>query len=350
MRMPQMDGIEFCKHVFEQETFHHLPFIFMTSYANDKEQLQGLSYGATDYLQKPFNRSILIEKLNHWLSRRGHELVLENLVTTLETKNEEISKLRSIISHEIRNPLMILNGVHYNFSKLKNSYYNENNEKEKKCWESLSTIYKVMETINSVLDSARIIETGIVSTSLHQEPVATILDKAVEETAHLLYSVRLQMNNPFKDDYVICDKQLLTQVFVNLIRNAREAIDDERSEEGLVIIDVIRKSNHFHFRISDNGAGIPEDRIDNLFQYRYTTKKDGTGIGLYFSKRILKIHEGDILVESQLGKGTTFTVVLPRDSTPSGIAVPQSSAADIPVNSTSIIKHSGNKLDSFDFS
>jgi signal transduction histidine kinase len=207
-----------------------------------------------------------------------------------------------------------------------------------------------METINNVLDSARIIETGIVSTSLQKEPVSTILDKAVEETAHLLYSVRLQINNPFKDDYVICDKQLLTQVFVNIIRNAREAINDERSEEGLVIIDVVRKGNHFHFRISDNGAGIPEDRIDNLFQYRYTTKKDGTGIGLYFSKRILKIHEGDILVESKLGKGTKFTVVLPRDSTPSGIAVPQNSTAGSPVISTSIIKPSGNKLDSFDFS
>jgi signal transduction histidine kinase len=350
VRMPEMDGIEFCKHVFAQEVFQHLPFIFLTAHTTDKEQLEGLSYGATDYLQKPFNRSILIEKLNHWLSRRGHEQILENLVSTLETKNDEISKLRSIISHEIRNPLMILNSVHYNFSKLKNNYYDDTNEKEKKYWESLPTIFKVIETINSVLDSARIIETGIVSTSLQREPVSTILDKATEETAHLLYSVRLQINNPFKDEYVTCDKQLLTQVFVNIIRNAREAIDDEHLEGGLVTIDVVRKGNHFHFGITDNGAGIPKDNIDNLFQYRYTTKKDGTGIGLYFSKRILKVHEGDILVESQIGKGTTFTVVLPRDATHSGSSDSKNSTASSPVISGSITKPFGNKLDNFDFS
>lgn len=350
VRMPEMDGFEFCKNVFTQEKFHHLPFIFLTAFINDQEQLQGLSFGATDYLQKPFNRSILIEKINHWLSRREHEQILENLVTTLETKNEEVSKLRSIISHEIRNPLMILNGVHYCFSKLKKHYYDENDEKEKKNWESLGTIYNVMETINGVLDSARIMETGIVSTSLQKEPVATILDKAVEETAHLLYSVKLQINNPFKDDYVTCDKKLLTQVFVNLIRNAREAIDETGTNDGLVIVNVFQKSDRFHFSIIDNGAGIEEDRINNLFMYHYTTKKDGTGIGLYFSKRILKVHEGDILVESQPGKGTTFTVVLPRDTISSGSTDLQTSTTNISCTSTSNVNPSEKKLDSFDFS
>jgi len=311
VRMPEMDGFEFCQNVFEQEHYRLIPFIFLTSYTNDREQLKGLAYGATDFLQKPFNQLILIEKLNHWLSRREHEQILENLVTTLENKNEEICKLRSIIGHEIRNPLMILNSVHYYFSKLKSLYYDDNNENTKKYWESLDRIHNVICAINSVLDSAKIIESGISSTSLKREPVATLLDNAYLETVHMRSSVKMQVNNPFTDEFVVCDKQLLTQVFVNLIRNACEAISEAKCEDGVIKINVYKKNNCFNIGIADNGAGISEKTLNNLFQYNFTTKKDGTGIGLYFSKRILNVHNGDILVESKVGEGTTFTVVIP---------------------------------------
>jgi signal transduction histidine kinase len=314
VRMPEMDGLEFCKQVTSNDKYKHLPFIFLTSYTNNKEQLEGLSYGATDYLQKPFNRSILIEKLNHWLSRRQHELVLENLVTTLETKNQEIGKLRSIIGHEIRNPLMILNGVQYKMNKLKIRFLESSTEKEIGYWNSLDDIVRVITTINGVLESAKVIESGLINSSIRKELVTTLLNLAVEETAHLMNTVKLSIKNTLAaDEYVLCDSQLLTQVFVNLIRNAKEAIDEAHNENGQITIDILKTNKLVYFGVTDDGAGIPAERINNLFQYHYTTKKDGTGIGLYFSKKILKIHEGDITVESTVGKGTTFTVILPQD-------------------------------------
>jgi len=190
-------------------------------------------------------------------------------------------------------------------------YYDDNNENTKKYWESLDRIHNVICAINSVLDSAKIIESGISSTSLKREPVATLLDNAYLETVHMRSSVKMQVNNPFTDEFVVCDKQLLTQVFVNLIRNACEAISEAKCEDGVIKINVYKKNNCFNIGIADNGAGISEKTLNNLFQYNFTTKKDGTGIGLYFSKRILNVHNGDILVESKVGEGTTFTVVIP---------------------------------------
>jgi signal transduction histidine kinase len=312
VRMPEMDGIEFCRQVFSNESNTRLPFIFLTAYANDVEQLKGLSYGATDYLQKPFNRSILLEKINHWLSRRKQEQVLENLVNTLEKKNQEICKLRSIITHEIRNPLVVLNGTHYKLSKLKAVYFERADDKEKHLWESVDIIYDEIISINGVLDSARIIESGLANTTLNIVPVSEILDKIIKETSHLTQSVEVQLIDQLgPKETVFCDCQLMTQVFVNLIRNAKEAIEEAGTLKGLITINTDKDNSHIFIRISDNGTGISEENMNNLFQYHYTTKKDGTGIGLYFSKRILNVHDGNITVQSQTGKGTIFTVILP---------------------------------------
>jgi signal transduction histidine kinase len=312
VRMPEMDGLEFCRLVFSNDSFKHLPFIFLTAYTDDNEQLTGLSYGATDYLQKPFNRSILTEKINHWLSRRKDEQLLENLVNTLEKKNQEICKLRSIISHEIRNPLVVLNGVHYKLTKLKAVYYEHADEKEKHFWDSVDHIYNEIVSINGVLKSAKIIESGIANTTLNAIGVSAILDNAIRETSHLTQSIEVTIINQLHSDTtVLCDCQLITQVFVNLIRNAKEAIEENGGSNGLITITTSNDDETGHFDISDTGTGIPDESLENLYQYHYTTKKDGTGIGLYFSKRILNVHGGDIKVQSIAGKGTTFTVLLP---------------------------------------
>lgn len=312
VKMPEMDGLEFCRQVFSNELFKHLPFIFLTAYTDDTEQLTGLSYGATDYLQKPFNRSILLEKINHWLSRRKDEQILENLVNTLEKKNQEICKLRSIISHEIRNPLVVLNAVHYKLTKLKAVYYEHADDNEKHLWNSVDHISDEIVSINGVLKSAKIIESGIANTTLNTIRVSTILDNAIKETSHLTQSIEVKFINQLHlDTSVLCDCQLITQVFVNLIRNAKEAIEENGLSDGLITISTSKDESNVLFDVSDNGTGIADASLKNLFQYHYTTKKDGTGIGLYFSKRILNVHGGDITVQSLAGKGTTFTVLLP---------------------------------------
>ena len=106
---------------------------------------------------------------------------------------------------------------------------------------------------------------------------------------------------------ILCCPGQLDQVFMNLIVNASQAI----SSRGVITIDTAATDTHVVVRISDTGEGIPPENIRKLFDPFFTTKTRGTGLGLSVSFGIVKSHNGIINVESEAGKGTTFTVRLP---------------------------------------
>ena len=80
---------------------------------------------------------------------------------------------------------------------------------------------------------------------------------------------------------------------------------------GKLEIKTEKKNNKVNLKIKDNGFGIPKEDLKNIFDFLYTKKKDGTGLGLTISKKIVKEHEGDIFAKSQVNKGSIFTVSLP---------------------------------------
>lgn len=107
---------------------------------------------------------------------------------------------------------------------------------------------------------------------------------------------------------VTLDKFKLKQVFKNLISNAVEAIGEK---EGEVKILLKRRGDRVRLEISDSGAGMDEDGLELIYNVDYSTKKMGTGLGLFIVKRIIELHKGRIDVESEKGKGTRFMLDLP---------------------------------------
>jgi signal transduction histidine kinase len=103
----------------------------------------------------------------------------------------------------------------------------------------------------------------------------------------------------------------LNQVFLNLLVNAGQAINGR----GEITITTFHRYGKVFVQIADTGAGIREDDLDKIFEPGFTTKGVGigTGLGLSISYRIVREHHGAIEVESAVGKGTTFTVVLPTN-------------------------------------
>jgi signal transduction histidine kinase len=111
-----------------------------------------------------------------------------------------------------------------------------------------------------------------------------------------------------RDIFLKCDELQLKQAFINLIKNAIEATPNN----GVINIR-IEKNENVIITISDTGCGMTKKQLDNLGTSFFTTKKDGTGLGLMVTYNIIKNQHGNIQVKSEEGKGTTFIIQFPLD-------------------------------------
>jgi two-component system NtrC family sensor kinase len=144
----------------------------------------------------------------------------------------------------------------------------------------------------------------------------TDINVCVESTLNIVWNELKYKATVIKDygdvPQVKCYPQQLNQVFMNLLVNAAQAIE----KQGEIKIKTWDGDGFINVAISDTGHGIPEDKINKIFEPFYTTKPvgKGTGLGLSITYDIVKKHNGAVTVESEVGKGTTFTVKIPLDS------------------------------------
>ena len=311
--MPGMSGFDFCRTVMAREEWKDIPLIFVTALLKEEEQLRGFELGATDYIIKPYNIKILREKVAHWISRRQYELLLQDMSASLEARVKEISRIKDIVLHEIRNPLQLIGGADFFLQRMSNTLFKSSGEEERRWKKSLKMLAQGIESIKSVLETSQSLEQMGLS-SKKPEPLPSLFDDAISQCAHLTNNIKLHVDlKVMADRSVLCNKKMMTQVFVNLIRNATEAIRERAPEGGgLIRITSAKEDESFViFKIHDNGSGITPEAKEQLFRFRFTTKKDGMGVGLHLSKIILKMHEGNITVESEEKVGTTFFISLP---------------------------------------
>ena len=123
--------------------------------------------------------------------------------------------------------------------------------------------------------------------------------------------ISLQRNFQAGDDLIPGDDSQLEQVFLNLLLNAADAIGEEGTLSVTTEMLETAAGPHISIRISDTGAGIAAEDLAQIFEPFFTTKPRGTGLGLAVARRIVEEHKGEICVETQEGKGTSFIVRLP---------------------------------------
>lgn len=146
------------------------------------------------------------------------------------------------------------------------------------------------------------------------EQALTNLNEALETTINIAWNeikYIASLNREFGDiPEILCFPQQLNQVFLNLLVNAAHAMEDR---QGNITVRTWSRQDHVFVSVADNGCGMPEEVRQRIFEPFFTTKETGkgTGLGLSISYDIIRKHEGEITVESEVGKGTTFTVQLP---------------------------------------
>jgi two-component system NtrC family sensor kinase len=125
-------------------------------------------------------------------------------------------------------------------------------------------------------------------------------------------SVEIELHKDSSLPEVEHDGDQIHQVLLNLLLNALQALDfPAAGHNGKITVTVRPQGSMAVVEVADNGRGIAPDHLPNIFRPFYTTKGDGTGLGLSLARRIVEDHHGRIEVSSALGKGTTFAVVLP---------------------------------------
>ena len=219
-------------------------------------------------------------------------------------KLASIGRISAGIAHEIRNPLT---SVKLNIQKLCQSDNLDDVEKEHLNL-SQEGIKHMEKSIKDLLDFTRASELNPAQFSIEQ-----ILDESIKMLADSLdlKKIILEKNYPDELPQVLVDGDKLRQVFLNILRNAYEAVD----EGGKISISVFllkeRPEKKIKVEISDNGSGIPEKDRDIIFEIFYTTKTTGIGLGLAIARKILEQHKGSIRVDENMNKETLFEVLIP---------------------------------------
>ncbi|MFJ5716147.1 ATP-binding protein [Neobacillus sp. NPDC093127] len=209
-----------------------------------------------------------------------------------------IGQMAAAIGHEIRNPLSSLKG----FTQLQQ-------ERDPNSNEYYPIMIQEIDRINSIVDDLMYLgkpkEIKFEKDSI-EEIIAYTLSITQQQAERQGVTVVTLIAGPLPP--IDCDEKQLKQVFINLIKNAIESM----ANGGEIKVHVkVHEQKKMLISIQDEGCGIEDEDILNLGEPFYTTKKDGTGLGLLVTNQIIQDHHGKMKIESTLGKGTKVNVTLP---------------------------------------
>ena len=205
-----------------------------------------------------------------------------------------LGKMASWVAHEIRNPLTAIDG----FAQLLNSKV-----KYEKIGLYSSEIRKGTERINYIIDDIL----SFARTKKKVKYVDINLRELIQSIIKSIVHIKITISGD-KSPVIKGDIESIRRVFVNLINNSAEAMD----EDGRLKINFSSNKKMILTEIIDNGKGIPKEHLKNIFTPFFTTKQRGTGLGLSIVQKIIEEHNGKIEVESEEGVGTTCRVYLPK--------------------------------------
>jgi two-component system NtrC family sensor kinase len=214
-----------------------------------------------------------------------------------------IGKLSAMITHEIRNPLSAI-GLN---AELLDDELEGNAEGRALCQAIHREVHRLTAITEEYLAFGRLPKPKIASE--HINAMVDALASFVREDLAAKH-VELALELGEHDPIALADASQLRQCLVNLVRNAAEATAAKGG--GKVTIRTRRAGDRVVIEVEDTGVGIPPEVIPRLFDTFFSTKEGGSGLGLALTQQIVKDHGGDLAVESAVGKGTTFTVSIPR--------------------------------------
>lgn len=365
VQMPEMNGFEVAELIRMNKKTKSIPIIFISAVSRDQKYIfKGYELGAVDYLIKPLEPEILKSKVwvfleldaqRQLIMKQAEELeasnkylkgALDDLKTASDRFKDEVEKRRkqeqiltqqskmaamgemiNVIAHQWRQPLNALGLLvqeiqeAYEFGELTETYIAD------LVGQSMHQVVFMSKTIDDFRNFFKPVkEQTLFDVKQALVPVLSMILPQLKDngikcrfTCHIHDKTFTGLDVQFccDDMKIFSFKNEFEHVLLNLISNAKDAILEKKSLKpvscnytGIIDIDFYKKDDKIMIQVRDNGAGIPEEIVDNIFEPYFTTKdvSNGSGVGLYLSKIIIEDNMGGKIYAENLDEGAVFTV------------------------------------------
>lgn len=332
--MPGMSGFDVCEELKKDARTAGIPVIFLTARHDGEDFEKAYDIGAVDYVTKPINAKELIARvrthltisdqrnnlvrLNHEISQSNEQLEaqverrtkdLVKVLARLEDQNRGLSRFSHIISHNLRGPVASAIGLVGLFN-MENMSDPTNGQVIGRLSAMVRDIDSILKELSAILD----IRDNLIRKSevflVDQE-----LDAVLGELSGLLSESGGKVTREILTPQICLHRPFVHQILHQMLHNAIQFRSPERGLQIHVMVRPSGEPGQIEFSVSDNGIGIEAESLQKIFEpyKRLHYSKGGRGLGLYLVNTMVEALEGKVLVASEPGVGTTFSVLLPQD-------------------------------------
>jgi two-component system, sensor histidine kinase ChiS len=314
--MPRMTGYEVTQRIRENWSVNELPILLLTAKNQISDLVIGLEAGANDYITKPISKEELLARIKTHLSlkyisdeNRRLTLMADEARHAAESASRAKSAFLANMSHELRTPLnAILGYAGLLYEQAEDHAYEDLLPELDKIQIAGKNLLAI---ISDVLDITRI-EAERLDLHIREFKVRDLIDEIVTIIRPQLEGNRLDVRYGSAVNTMCSDPKKIQQILQNLLSNAAKF-----THNGLIILSIERMDTLISFRVVDNGIGIPAEHLEAIFEpfnqvdNSSTRIYGGTGLGLTICRQLCLLLGGRILVESEVNKGSIFTIQIP---------------------------------------
>lgn len=310
--MPGMDGFETCQIIKSKSENENIPVIFLTALTEKVNIVKGFEAGGVDYITKPFNKEELVSRIKTHLDLKFARDEMQLMTNHLVELNSIKDKMFSVIGHDLRSPLgSIKMTLDFLKSDMSRQYKAEDFHKAINIL--AQTTDEVFGLLENLLGWAKS-QSGNLSVVPEDIKVIDLINSVylLHKGSFTQKKLRFE-NNVDKENVVYADMNMLKTILRNLISNAIKYTP----EGGNITINSNVLNDFTHIIVTDNGVGISFEDMPKLFDEKQhlttygTNKESGSGLGLILCQSFVKSNNGQLMVESEQGKGSSFIVELP---------------------------------------